>query len=99
MLNYLHQMYLPKVGCYKIVLFSFDLSIFLFTAPLDYTAVTNELTFNSERSRECVSIRLVNDSLLEPTENFEISLTSDEEQVILNPERAVVSILDTDGMT
>ena len=79
------------------VLFSFNLH-FLFTAPLDYTAVTTELTFNSERSRECVSIRLVNDSLLEPTEEFEVSLTSDEEQVILNLERAVVSILDTDGM-
>ena len=68
------------------------------TDPLDYTAVTTELTFDSERGRECVSIRLANDSLLEPTEEFEASLTTDEEQVILNPERAVVSILDTDGM-
>jgi hypothetical protein len=36
--------------------------------------------------------------LLEPTEEFQVSLTTDEEQVIISPERAVVSILDTDGI-
>jgi hypothetical protein len=64
---------------------------------LDYTAVTAELTFDPDRSRECVSIVLVDDSLLEPTEEFQVSLTTDEEQVIISPKRAVVSILDTDG--
>ena len=68
------------------------------TDPLDYAAVTTGLTFDLERSRECVSIMLTDDNLLEPTEEFEVSLTTEEEQVIVNPERAVVSILDTDGM-
>ena len=70
----------------------------MFTDILDYTAVTTELTFDSDRNRECVFIRLANDSLLEATEEFEVSLTTDEERVILNPERAVMTILDTDGM-
>ena len=65
---------------------------------MDYTAITAELTFDPDNSRGCVSIELVDDSLLEPTEEFQVSLTTDEEQVIVSPERAVVSILDTDGM-
>ena len=70
-----------------------------FTADaLDYTAVTTELTFDPDNSRGCVSIGLVDDSLLEPSEEFEVSLTTDEEQVTVDPDRAVVTILDTDGM-
>ena len=68
------------------------------TDALDYTAVTTELTFDPDNSRGCVSIGLVNDSLLEPSEEFEVSLTTDEEQVTVDPDRAVVTILDTDGM-
>ena len=70
-----------------------------FTADaLDYTALTTELTFDPDNSRRCVSIGLVDDSLLEPSEEFEVSLTTDEEQVTVDPDRAVVTILDTDGM-
>ena len=65
---------------------------------MDYTALTTELTFDPDNSRRCVSIGLVDDSLLEPSEEFEVSLTTDEEQVTVNPDRAVVTILDTDGM-
>ena len=65
---------------------------------LDYTAVTTELIFDPDNSRRCVSIGLVDDSLLEPSEEFEVSLTTDEEQVTVDPDRAVVTILDTDGM-
>ena len=72
--------------------------IILFTEPLDYIAITAELTFDPNNSRACVSIGLVDDSLLELTEEFQVSLSTDEEQVIVSPERAVVSIIDTDGM-
>lgn len=65
---------------------------------MDYTATTAELTFDPDNSRACVSIGLVDDSLLELTEEFQVSLSTDEEQVIVSPERAVVSIIDTDGM-
>ena len=72
--------------------------LFFFTDPLDYPAITTELTFDPDNSRACVSIGLVDDSLLELTEEFQVSLSTDEEQIIVSPERAVVSIIDTDGM-
>ena len=65
---------------------------------LDYVGISTELTFNPERSRECASIMLVNDSLLETTEELQVSLTTDEDQVTLSLDKAVVSILDTNGM-
>ena len=76
----------------------FDILYPYLTDPVDYIAITAELIFNPERTRDCISINLVNDGLLETTEELEVSLTTDEEQVILNPDRAVVSILDTDGI-
>ena len=65
---------------------------------LDYVGISTELTFNPDRSRECVSIMLVSDSLLETTEELQVSLTTDEDQVTLNPDKTVISILDTNGM-
>ena len=44
-----------------------------------------------------MSIMLVNDSLLETTEELQVSLTADEDQVTLNPDKTVLSILDTNG--
>ena len=98
MWNYLQETFLLKVCDYDAI-DVFNNCYCFYTDPLDYTAVTTELTFDSDRSRECVSIRLANDNLLESTEEFEVSLSTDEEQVIVNPQKAVVSILDTDGMT
>ena len=71
---------------------------YLCTEPEDYEAVSFDLTFDSERDRGCALIRLQDDDMLENTEEFQLSLVTDEEPVILEPDRAVVSILDTDGM-
>ena len=71
---------------------------FLFpTEPDDYQAIDSELVFGFDSARQCVSISLDDDGVLEATEELQISLTSEETAVILDPERAVVSILDTDG--
>ena len=71
----------------------------LLTDPDDYEAVNAKLTFNSTRSRACVTVVIEDDDLLENTEEFQLSLTSDEDQVILDPDSTVVSITDTDGMS
>ena len=69
----------------------------LLTEPDDYEAVNSELTFESTRDRVCVTIVIEDDDLLENTEEFQLMLTTNEDQVILDPDAAVVSISDTDG--
>ena len=69
----------------------------LLTEPDDYEAVNSELTFDSARNRVCVTIVIEDDDLLENTEEFQLMLTTNEDQVILDPDAAVVSISDTDG--
>ena len=69
------------------------------TDPDDYEAVNSGLTFDSTRARACVTIVIQDDDLLENTEEFRLSLTTDEDQVILEPVDAIVSITDTDGMS
>ena len=39
----------------------------------------------------------MDDDLLEPREELQVSLTTEEEFVEVNPDVAVVSVLDTDG--
>ena len=69
----------------------------LLTEPDDYEAVNSELTFESTRDRVCVTIVIEDDDLLENTEEFQLMLTTNEDQVILDPDAAFVSISDTDG--
>ena len=42
-------------------------------------------------------ISLVDDDVLEGREELQVSLTTGEEFVELNPDMAVVSVMDTDG--
>ena len=70
---------------------------FILTEPDDYEAIDTELMFGFDIERQCVSISLVSDGVLEDTEEVQISLTSEETAVVLDPEKAVISILDNDG--
>ena len=65
--------------------------------PDDYQTVDSELVFGVDSGRQCVSISLESDGILEDTEELQVSLTSEETSVILDPDKAIVSILDTDG--
>ena len=67
------------------------------TAPVDYEALSSKLTFESTRDRVCVTIVIEDDDLLENTEEFQLLLMTTEDQVILDPDAAVVSISNTDG--
>ena len=53
--------------------------------------------FGFDTERLCVSVSLGSDGILEDTEELQLSLASEEAAVILDPEKAVVTILDTDG--
>ena len=55
-----------------------------------------DLTFDSSQTRNCVSIMLRSDNILERTEQFWVVLTSAEDQpVLLDVDRATVALLDT----
>ena len=71
--------------------------VYFSTEPDDYQANNSELVFSSDSGRHCVSISLESDGILEDTEEFQVSLASEETSVVLDPDKAIVSILDTDG--
>ena len=73
-------------------------SSFLFAEPDDFTTVRSPLMFDSESNIMCVVIPLSRDDLLEQAETFEAVLSSEDLYVILTPDVAAITILDTNGM-
>ena len=55
------------------------------------------MSFDSVSDRSCIEVSLIDDNVLEGREELQISLSSEEEFVDLNPATAVVSVTDTDG--
>ena len=70
----------------------------MYPAPEDYESISSELTFDPMRSRVCIFVAIQDDDLLESVEEIGVSLTTEEDQVILSPDVAVIAITDTDGM-
>lgn len=70
-----------------------------FTEPEDYTGIdSKELTFNANQSKDCVNIMLSKDNILEQTEEFQVVLTSkDNQPVVLDTASVTVKILDTNS--
>ena len=71
------------------------------TAPGDYTAVTQTVTFaNGDTANKTVPIPIVNDTLVEPNETINLALTSPTGGATLgSPNTAVLTITDNDGGT
>lgn len=72
------------------------------TANQDYISVSNvqlfgELSENGTH-RECVSILIVNDTILEDTEHFDVGVASPDSAVLITRETSRVYILDDDGV-
>ena len=69
-------------------------------AVTDFISITNaSLLFEpSSPASECVEIDITDDSTLENTESFEVVLTTTDVGVELTRDRAVVYILDDDGV-
>lgn len=66
---------------------------------MDYTPVTNVSLFaDLGIARDCVDIVILNDSVLEDTESFEVALSSPDETVHFTRPTANVYILDDDGV-
>ncbi len=61
-------------------------------APTDYTGTSADLTFDGGTDRQCVTVPIINDDILEDTESFTASLTTSDSAVTLNPDLARVDI-------
>ena len=65
-------------------------------SPADYDGLPATVTFDS-CGRKCVNIAITNDLVIEKTEMFPITLTTNDSQLILEPKRADISIFDNEG--
>ena len=66
----------------------------------DFLVLNQDLTITaaSNGSRECFDITIIDDSIIEDTESFQVSLTSATENVVVtNSSSATVRITDNDG--
>ena len=75
-------------------------SLHLITAAgSDYTPVTTDLTFNStnEAIPQTVTIPILDDLLLESSEVFNVTLTTNNSNVTLLPNLTTVTIEDVEG--
>ena len=68
-------------------------------APGDFLSLVDQLTFNpgSGLQRDCATITVGNDTILEDDESFSVVLTSTDPDVTINPNTAVVTLTNDDG--
>ena len=83
--------FLPRTATYALHLIS--------PAGSDYTPVTTDLTFNSTNAAipQTVTIPILDDLLLEGSEVFNMTLTTNNSNVILLPDLATVTIQDVES--
>ena len=61
-------------------------------APDDYTALTTVLTFSNTVTTQSLSINIVDDLVFEPTEHFNISLSTSSDGCVIPPGNAIVPV-------
>lgn len=91
-----------KVICYiliTILILQVDLMYLCFSAPSDYTSVSQVLTFSSSLIAQFLQVSIVNDSVMELTEVFTVSLSleNSSDHVRLMPNSVSITISDDDG--
>jgi len=72
--------------------------VFIFTVFNDYAQPTPmELVFEQGTARQCASISISDDAILENNELFSVQLTTTDQAVMLSPSSATVTIEDDDS--
>ena len=71
----------------------------MYVAPADYQAVARTITFSSTVSTVSVTVTIIDDGILESTENFLVYLADPQSLtgVSIMPSIANVNIMDNDG--
>lgn len=65
----------------------------------DIEEVNTELVFNVTHTRLCKNVTIEDDNILERAESFEILLSSDDPNVLIDSNTSSVTIIDNDGMS
>ena len=68
-------------------------------APDDFLLLTNQLTFNPGigLQRDCATITVGSDTILEDDESFSVVLTTTDPDVTMSPSTAVVTLTNDDS--
>ena len=67
------------------------------SAPGDYVGVDTELTFQPGDRRDCVTVTLNTDNVLEEVEQLRLRLDTDQDRLIFDPETTIVNVITIDG--
>ena len=71
--------------------------IFLYAAGMDYTPVSQSLTFNAAVATQMVAVPINDDDIVEHSEIINLTLVSTDSAVILNPSTSTITIEDVDS--
>ena len=69
------------------------------TATFDYVPTNGSKVFNGSTSRQCAEVTIINDSAVENSEDFTISISSDDNAVQFGVSVATIVILDDGDST
>ena len=64
----------------------------------DYTGISEDLTFDQNTNRVCVTVNITNDNVREGPEIVNLTITTGDPDVIVVPGEGVIVIVDDDGM-
>ena len=68
--------------------------IFLYAAGMDYTSISQNLTFNADFTIQVVEVPIIDDHIVEHSEIINLTLVSTDSAVILNPSTSTITIED-----
>ncbi len=74
-----------------------ELCVSTTAAPEDYWETMVQLVFSPGQTKQCTNITIVDDGDLEGAEDFEATLSTTVDRVVLDPEMATITIGDNDG--
>ena len=87
--------------CITNIIKSFSFSPLPTVEPVDYTGITEVLTFAACATRECRTIVIIEDDTAEDIETFNVTLTQTNSgldlRITLEPVDAVVEIIDANS--
>ena len=69
----------------------------IYTAGMDYTFVSRNLTFNAAITTQMVEVPIIADDIVEHSEIINLILVSTDSAVILNPSTSTITIEDKDS--
>jgi len=69
----------------------------MYTARMDYTFVSQTLTFNAAVTTQMVAVPIINDHIVEHSEVINLTLVSTDSAVVLNPSTSTITIEDVNS--